>query len=189
MKHLLAILLLVILLLCIHTEATAQVEFLIPMTAGWNMISSPVIPENRDTREIFGDLRANENLIIVKDGAGRFSVGAAGQFWNLGDWVTGYGYLVNLERDGVLTITGERIDPETPIDLRQNWNMIAYFPEERIDAIPALSNIEELLIIAKDGFGRFYNTEFNFSNMGELRQGRGYLVKVREATELVWSVE
>ena len=30
--------------------------------------------------------------------------------------------------------------------------------------------------------------EFNFNNMTELRQGRGYLVKVREEVELVWNV-
>ncbi len=189
MKHLLTILLVAVLVLCVHSNATAQVEFVIPMTEGWNLISSPLIPEDMDTREIFGDLLENENLIIVKDCAGRFSVGAAGQFWMLGDWLTGEGYLVKLERDDVLTIVGEPIDPDTPIELRQNWNIAAYYPEEQIDAITALSNIEEQLIIAKDGLGRFCKPEFNFSNMDELRQGRGYMVKVEEATELVWNVE
>ena len=188
MKHLFLILFLILFVMSIQTKAFAQVEFVIPMTEGWNMISSPVVPEVRETREIFGDLVGSGNLIIVKDAEGRFSVGGL-QFWMLGDWVQNFGYQVKLERDDVLTMIGEPVDPETPIDLRQNWSMIAYFPEERVDAITALSNIEELLIIAKDGFGHFYNTEFNFSNMGERRQGRGYLVKVREATELVWNVE
>jgi hypothetical protein len=42
------------------------------------------------------------------------------------------------------------------------------------------------LLIAKDENGNFYNPEFNFSNMGDLRQGKGYQLKMSEDTELVY---
>jgi len=43
--------------------------------------------------------------------------------------------------------------------------------------------------MAKDGQGRFYNPQFNFSNMGEMIPGQGYLLKMDEAAELVYTVD
>ena len=185
-KYFYIILIISMLVLTCHSKVSAQVEFEIPMTEGWNMISSPVNPENRDMWIIFSNLRDIDNLIMAKDGIGHFLVPEF-NFVNVPDWVFAQGYQVKLSGADTLTIIGEQVDPETSIRLIRGWSMIAYFPEEQVDAITALSNIEEHLIIAKDGFGRFYNTEFNFSNMADLRQGRGYLVKVREATDLVWN--
>ena len=180
----------VILILSIQSTASAQpeeVEFVIPMTEGWNMISSPVDPENGDMWYVFRDILHRDNFILGKDGLGNFFFPAE-DFNCLPDWVVDQGYLVKLSGADTLTIVGEPVDPETPIHLIRGWSMVAYFPEEQVDAITAFSNIEQHLIIAKDGFGNFYMPEFNFNNMTELRQGRGYLVKVREEVELVWNV-
>ncbi|MFH0764850.1 MAG: hypothetical protein V2A61_00360, partial [Calditrichota bacterium] len=78
---------------------------------------------------------------------------------------------------------------ETPIQLIRGWSMIAYFLEEQTDEETAFINIEQSLIIAKDEFGNFYRPEFNFCNMEELRRGRGYQVKVREAVGFIWNTE
>ncbi len=44
-------------LITFSTTAIAQpVEFVIPMRAGWNTISAPVIPENRYIPDIFYDI-------------------------------------------------------------------------------------------------------------------------------------
>lgn len=43
--------------------------------------------------------------------------------------------------------------------------------------------------MAKDEFGHFLNPEFNFGNLWDLTEGLGYLVKLREDTDLIWCVE
>ena len=159
----------------------------ISLSDGWNLTSSHISPAELDIRFIFSELVQREALLLVKDGSGRFYAPEFDfnsiPFWNFRE-----GYLVKMAEADNLEIVGEPVSPDTPIPLQQNWNTIAYFPEEEVEAPEAFANIEQVLIIAKDGSGNFYRPEYNFSNMGELRQGRGYMVKVSEAVELIWNV-
>ena len=135
--------------------------------------------------DIFSAIYERENLILVKDGEGNFWVPPWGSF--LDDWDFREGYMAKLSAPDTLIITGEPVNPETVINLIRGWSMIAYFPEEQVDAVTAFANLEELLIIAKDGFGGFMAPEFDFNDMEELQQGRGYFVKVSEAVEFIWT--
>ncbi len=56
--------------------------------------------------------------------------------------------------------------------------MVSYLPRVAVDAVDALSGIVEDLEIAKDGWGNFYIPSWDFSNMGLMREGSGYLLKV-----------
>jgi len=170
----------------IQKETSAQVEFVIPMTRGWNMISAPVIPVEPRIEVLFREIVRRDNLIILKEGDGHFYIPGWG-FINTPPWDFRQGYQVNLDNDDTLIIRGEMVNPETPIQLIRGWNMTAYFPEGQVTAETAFANIANALLIAKDGFGKFYVPEYNFYNMEELRRGRGYLVKVREAVDLIWN--
>ena len=182
-------LILILTLIIFSTTAIAQpVEFVIPMRAGWNTISAPVIPEERRIEVMFGEIVRRDNLIIMKDGDGHFYL--PDWEWIMDPfWDFRRGYQVKLAGDDTLTITGEPVDPETVIQLVRGWSLIAYFPEEQLNAVTAFANIEDLLIIAKDEFGGFYSPEYDFNNMDVLRPGRGYIVNVREDVELVWMQE
>ncbi|MFH0764897.1 MAG: hypothetical protein V2A61_00605, partial [Calditrichota bacterium] len=68
------------------------------------------------------------------------------------------------------------------------WNMSAYFPETEVEAPVAFSNIEEVLLMAKDGSGNFYIPERDFNNMPPLSRGQGYQVKVSADVDLIWFV-
>jgi hypothetical protein len=99
------------------------------------------------------------------------------------------GYMLKTAEDCQLTISGEAVAPDQPIELHQGWQMIAYFPRVPVDAIEALSGIVESLEMAKDGEGRFYSPAFGFSNMGDLSEGNGYMIKLTEAAELIYTIE
>jgi len=75
------------------------------------------------------------------------------------------------------------------IPLTDGWNLISYYPRTPVDAIVAFSGIVDQLLMAKDGWGRFYNPEWDFSNMGDLQELRGYQVKVTEDMELVYRLQ
>jgi len=168
----------------IQKETSAQVEFVIPMTRGWNMISAPVIPEERDITVMFQDIVERDNLIIVKDGFGGFYLPEF-NFNNMADWDFRNGYLVKLARDDNLLIEGEPVDSETPIPLRRGWNMVAYFPEQRIQAWDAFLNIRRQLIIVKDIEGHFFSYDFAMLVLW-LERSQGYQVKVSNDVELIW---
>ena len=160
-------------------EAPVDQDFAVALAEGWNLISVSVAPEENDVPWIFRDLVRRESLTIVKDGFGRF-YSPADDFNNIPCW-----NFKMAEADS-LFIGGEPVAADTPIPLERGWNMIAYFPEDEIEAPAAFANIAGELIIVKDGDGNFYLPAEDFNNMPPLRRGSGYLVKVREDVELVW---
>ena len=165
----------------------SSVEFVIPLNAGWNLVSAPVIPLNRDPLVIFSDLVDRGTVVIVKDGFGQFYNPEFG-FSNLGLWDFRQGYQVKMSEEDELVIVGIPVDDDAPLQLQRGWNMVAYLPEERGDPPLAFRNIEDVLIMAKDGMGRFYCLEYNYCNLWPLQRGQGYMVNVSEAVELIWNV-
>lgn len=156
------------------------------LNEGWNIYSSYIDHEARDIPALFDDLVERGNLLLVKDHAGRF-YSPEFEFNNIPFWDFHQGYLIKMAEADTLVVTGEPVDPETPIHLIGGWSMIAYFPEEEVEAPEAFRNIADALIIAKDGNGNFYYPEENFNNIPALRWGRGYQVKVRVEVELIWN--
>ena len=167
-----------------------EVEFsyAIPLRASWNLISSPVPPPETDMAVVWEEIVERNNLEIVKDGSGRFYT-PEHNFNNITDWDVLYGYQAKVgEADVLHIINNNPIDPRTEIPLRSGWSLVAYFPEEEVSAPDALVNIGNVLLMVKDGLGRFYIPEHGFSNMGLLHRGMGYQIKTMDAAELVWNV-
>ncbi len=166
----------------VHTEYTLELEF------GWNMVSVYLQPDEEDVRVLTQRLVEDDLLVMMKDGAGRF-YHPEFNFNNIPGWNVAEGYLIKMRGEGELTLEGETVVPDEPIDLEEGWQMISCYLRNPIDAIVALSGLGGDLIMAKDGFGRFYNREWNFSNMGDMMAGRGYLVKMARDAELVYRLE
>jgi len=160
----------------------------ISLAPGWNLISSHIEPANEDIRNIFGQIVERDDLILVKDYLGRFYIPEE-DFNNIPNWDYQQGYLVKTRRREDLPIVGRPEAADAPIPLREGWSMVAYFPEDIMDARMALENIVNSLLLAKDGEGHFYIPARDFSNMPNLRRGKGYQVKVSEDVDLVWNVE
>jgi len=163
-------------------------EMVLELPDGWNMVSAYVQPDPDDIIEIMADLVEAGTLIMVKNGAGQF-YNAQFNFNNIPGWVVSEGYMMKMDGADELTITGEAVPWNTAIALDAGWQIASYYPRQGIDAILALSGVVDVLLIAKDVRGRFYSPAFNFSNMGEMVPGQGYLLKMDEAAEFVYTVE
>ena len=150
-------------------------------------MSAPFVPEDNDVPCMFRELVQRDNLAMVKNGFGRFYRPEL-EFNNIPFWNFREGNLVKMTEADRLIITGEVVEPDTPIPLQEGWNMTAYFPEEEVEAPVAFKNIADELIIAKDGAGNFYLPAEDFNNIPPLRQGLGYQVKVARNVELTWFV-
>jgi len=160
----------------------------------WSMISINVLPNEDFYRE--DDDRGPDieliteqivdNLILLKNEHGQFYLPEY-NFNNLPYWDSHRGYLIKMTEADTLIINGEQIPADEPIALREGWNIIAYFPEEELEAPEAFQNIEDVLLLVKDGEGHFYLPERNFNNMEPLSRGSGYMVKVREEVEFIWN--
>jgi len=155
---------------------------------GWNMVSAYVQPDPDNVVEIMSELVEADQLILMKNGAGRF-YNPAFNFNNIPGWLVNEGYMVKVDGDAEMMISGDAVDADDSLPLIDGWQIVSYYPRMGIDAVTALSGIVDVLLLAKDSRGRFYNPEFNFSNMGDMIPGQGYLLKLDEAAELVYTIE
>ncbi|MBT7788531.1 MAG: T9SS type A sorting domain-containing protein [Calditrichaeota bacterium] len=153
----------------------------------WNIVSINVQPEVDDIIEMLSPLVEADQLIIAKNRDGQFYLPQQ-NFNNIDFWDVSEGYQIKVTEPVGIQFMGVPIEPDQPIQLRERWNMIAYFPRQPVDAVVALSGIEEVIEIAKDGNGNFYIPVHGFSNMGDMREGLGYQVKLTEETELIYQI-
>jgi len=159
--------------------------FTLLVQTGWSLISAPVDLLEPDLDSIFTDWVERDILILVKNGRGEFYAPRR-NYNGIGDWNPLDGYQIKMERADTLRIEGDLLPVEPPIPLVDNWNMVAYLPEAPMPAEEALASITENLVIAKDGYGRFWLPDYKFNNMPDLRPGQGYYLRVNRPDTLVY---
>lgn len=169
------------------TEQPVQAERILQLDMGWNMVSANLQPNERDVVELTRGLVDDGILLMMKNGWGNF-YSPQDDFNNIPGWFVEEGYLMKVARDTEFLLTGLTVMATDTIVLDDGWQMISYYPRVAVDAIAALSAIRDQLIIAKDGDGNFYIVEWDFSNMGDMREGQGYLLKMSEPADLVYQL-
>ncbi len=160
---------------------------LLQMDVGWNLVSVNVIPEAERFIDVIAPLLEQESLIMAKDGRGRFFhylFGGGG----IPRWNGLEGYYLKCSHQAELQIDGEIIMWDEPIELDAGWNMISYLPRNPAPPEVALAGLGGNLEFVRDGNGRFYIPEYEFSNIGSMREGNGYLVKVAEEAQLNYRI-
>lgn len=153
---------------------------------GWNMVSLNIQPVPDDIIEIMRPLVEEDLLILMKDSEGRFYMPEWG-YNDIPRWEPLEGYQVKVMRECDLAVIGEPLPENAPIQLFEGWQIVAYLPRQAVDAEIALGGIVDHLILAKDGFGNFYNPEFGFNGIGDMVEGQGYQIKVDQDIELIYN--
>ncbi len=161
---------------------------ILDLNLGWNMVSLNIRPDEEDVEVLMAPLVEEGLLDMMKDGAGHFYLPAEG-FNNIPGWHVEQGYQIKMRGAAELRFIGTSVSAHHPIDLTEGWQLISYYPRFPIEARQALSRIAEYLVIAKDGFGNFYIPAWNFSNMGDMREGCGYYLNVSEDCQLIYTFE
>lgn len=164
---------------CFTTIAPLEIN----LNAGWNLISSNVIPQNPNIVNMFSGVN---NLVLVKAANGdiynpQFNVNTIGN-WNVKD-----AYWVYLTSPSTLEISGIPVQPEnTPIALNQGWNMISYLRNSQMAPVDALQSIEGSLIFVKDALGNIYYPEFGLNTLTNMVPKEGYWIYVAAPVVLIY---
>ncbi|MFN3821900.1 MAG: hypothetical protein ACK4OO_06155, partial [bacterium] len=128
----------------------------IPLRQGWNLVSSFINPDPDDIPTLFAPLVERGTLLMVKDPQGRF-YNPHHQFNNIPYWEVRYAYFIKVTRPDTLWMEGQPVEENTPILLSLGWNGVAYFLRNPVPAPDAFASIREILVLAKDGEGHFYD--------------------------------
>ncbi len=157
---------------------------------GYKFISSRIIPENPDMMDVLANI-LNENLDFVRNSSG-FMLRKIGPNWinSIGDWITTEGYLFKMLGQDEFSISGEVIDPQTPISLAVGYQFVSYLPENPMNALDAFTDVLENLEFVRNSAGfmlrKIGPTWVN--SIGDLIPGEGYLVKMINPDDLIYPV-
>ena len=121
------------------------------LAENWNWVSFNVHPDDTSIESVFGPL--GDAVSQVKNqmhGATYF--GDPPTWWgDLENISDGEGYLVKMNNpfDGFV-VSGFPIEPSTPINLIENWNWVAYYPQAPLLVEDALAGIEQNVFQVKN---------------------------------------
>jgi len=163
----------------VHLWRSVRLDF------GWNLASINLQPDEENIILLTEGLVDEGVLEFVKDDGGRF-YSPSEEFSNLEGWNVEDGYWLKVNRPAELPLLGTTVMADDPIQLSEGWQAISYYPRRAVEATLALSGIENVLTIAKDGAGNFYLPAYNFCNIGAMQEGKGYQIRVSADAELIY---
>jgi hypothetical protein len=154
----------------------------IPLTTGWNFISSFVSPTDALLDQVFSD--AND-LVIVKNEDGDVYNPSENEN-QIGKWKSSEGYLVYVGSDQTLTMSGSGVSATTSIELSDGWNVVPYYPRSSMTVASAFDSIRNDLVMVKDEQGNSYIPSMGINEIGDVVPGEGYEVYVTSPVTLTY---
>ena len=162
---------------------SGPMKYQLPLESGWSTVALPVAPANADMALLVGNL---ENLVVVKDAAGRVYMPGYG-VQDLSVWDPTQAYQIMLDGLATLTVVGVPLDPtNTPIQLDEGWNLLPYFLNTPLPVEDALGSILEYVQYVEDDDGRTFNPATGTNTIGALMPGRGYVINLSQAVTFVY---
>jgi hypothetical protein len=167
-----------------HLEADLGAEQIIELTNGWNFISSYIELPNSDIEELMAGVA--DDILLVKDISGDMYFPSLG-INSIGNWISTEGYKVYVLQQNDLILQGEQIIPEeTPIEMSQGWNLIAYLRASEYDIEDIMSDIEDNLLIVKNVDGELYFPSLDINSIINMIPGEAYQVYMTSTDELIY---
>lgn len=137
----------------------------ISLTAGWNLISFYVLPDDASVANVFGSNISK--VSIVKNNDGFYKPSKASELQSLTEFKFGDAYLVKTTSAFNLTVEGKAAT-STTIQLKSGWNLLGYPKATEANASTVLSSISSKYTTLKD----------LSSNQTKLTPGKGYYIKM-----------
>jgi len=158
-----------------------------PLNVGYQFVSSRIIPYSPNMLDVLSDNL--ENIDFVRNSAG-LMFRKIGPVWvnSIGDWITTEGYIFKMNSEDELTISGEIIDPQTPIDLVLGYQIISYLPESPINTLDVFADVLSNLDFVRNSAGLMFRKigPVWVNSIGDMQAGEGYLVKMNAEDVLIY---
>ena len=159
----------------------------IELIEGYSFVSSRIIPENPNMLDV---LQNNlENLDFVRNSAG-LMLRKIGPNWinSIGNWINTEGYLFKMISGDNLIITGDVIDPQTPVELSIGYQIIGYLPNEALNTEDIFQDILENLEFVRNTAGLMFRKigPVWVNSIGLMQPGEAYLVKMLADDVLIY---
>ena len=166
------------------TTVVESIDMEIPVSGGWNLVSTYVNPGDPALDNIFSGMI--DNLVLVKDQSGAV-YWPEYEVYDLDAWDPYSGYQVYVNDTGMFVITGTLLAPESnPIHLSEGWNQIAYLRKTPMPVGEALAGVYDKLDIVSNSAGDVFWPDYEINTLGDMVPGQGYKLHVSESAELTY---
>lgn len=159
----------------------------VPIAAGWNLISSYIVPDFPNMLDVFEDIAPN--IVIVKDENGKVAIPypPANAVNTIGNWNVLKAYQVKANLKDTLLVFGTKVVPEnTPMPIVPGWQFISYLRTAPMNVETIFNGIISKIDAVKSNDGKVYLPQSNINTLIALIPGQGYRVKANAATTLVY---
>ena len=165
---------------------------IIQLNTGYQFISSFIEPQDPDMMVVLENI-LTDNLDFVRNSQGA-TLRKIGPNWvnGIGDWISIEGYLIKMNLGDELIISGNIIEPNTPISLYTGYQFVSYLIDYEQDATEAFSSIlnDNLDFIRNSNGETIRKIGPNWINgIGNCIPGEGYLIKMFADDILIYSTE
>ncbi len=179
------------------TQTNSQNAQSINLHAGWNLISSYIIPNDNSVESVFSELSRRRILEQVNDQQKVFNPNLPNYLNTLQTFEGGKGYFVKVNRDTILNIYGDNFVtlPYTQ-NLKEGWNLIGYPRDTTASNILCMLHEiygnADILEEVKDEYGnRLYRNGNNNGDstdwtdeIGGFTPGKAYWIKVNQNSSI-----
>lgn len=166
----------------------------IPLSVGWNIMSSRFLPASPNIQTVFTPLMPNNNLVKVQNESGNSLeyISYLSQWYNsIGNISLNEGYRVKVNFNSNLDLTGTLVTLPLTIPLNNSWNLVSYPYSSAVSASSILANLvnnsQLVKVLDESGNAFEYVTGAGWvNNIGTFKPGEGYAIKVNTNTNLVY---
>ncbi|MGQ9609383.1 MAG: T9SS type A sorting domain-containing protein [bacterium] len=120
-----------------------DVQVVIPLNAGWNLISIPVFLSENDLNNVLQSIAGKyQSVWTYENRWKRYFANAVGTVNDLNKFEVGKGYWINMIEDSELLLKGKQII-DSPLQLNAGWNLVGYtslLPRTVERAMSSISN-------------------------------------------------
>ncbi len=162
----------------------------ISLEQGWNLISFHVLPEDTSIESVLATIDGlYQEVNTIIDGEAVSYI--PGQLENgLTDIAPTHAYWIKMTQAETLVIVGDKVDPQTEIQLSEGWNLVPYLIEETWPVRLALSSIagsyDEVRGFDGEAQSFFPALPPEFDTLHEMSLGEGFQIHMTADAVLVY---
>lgn len=171
-------------------QLTVGYEQVFQLSENWNWISFNIHTENSSLDSVFYQLGANIYQIKNQTQSATYYDPPGTWVGNLTEIVDGSAYLIFMNNAvDSFSVSGIPIESFTPISLSQNWNWIAYYPQEILSIEDALQSITSNVFQVKNQTqsASYYDPPGTWvGNLTHMEPNIGYKVMMNDPDVLIY---
>jgi hypothetical protein len=156
----------------------------INFVSGWNLFSSYIVAPDADLAVVMAPVE--DDMVIMRNDQSKIYY-PSGDYNQIGDFDNHDGYNAYFTSTASLDIEGTKITPEEEeITLGTGWSLVGYLRDSDLNIETALADIEDNLLIVRDGASHIYYPSGGYNTIGDMEPGKGYQMFMTTADALTY---